>query len=59
VEEIELAASQKFILIDEVIKKYKLKNKVGYLCNLASVSRSGYYNYFSLESQKKMEQREI
>ncbi|UJL47582.1 IS3 family transposase [Virgibacillus sp. NKC19-16] len=57
-EEIELAASQKFVLINEIIKKYKLKNKVSYLCTLAGVSRSGYYNYFTLESQKGRKQRE-
>lgn len=33
-----------------MIKKYKLKNKVSYLCQIAKVSRSGYYNYFSSKS---------
>jgi transposase InsO family protein len=36
-----------------VIKKYKLNNMVSYLCNVAGASRSGYYNYFSLKSQKQ------
>lgn len=46
-----LSAEEKYILIDTVIKKYKLKNLVSYLCKLSGVSRSGYYNYFSLKSQ--------
>ena len=37
-------------MIKATIKKYKLKNKLSYLCKLAGVSRSGYYNYFSLKS---------
>jgi putative transposase len=41
-----------------VIVKYKLKNMVSYLCTLASVSRSGYYNYFSLKSQEHRKQRD-
>jgi len=31
---------------------------VSYLCELVSVSRSGYYNYFSLKSQEHRKQRE-
>ena len=50
---IELPPSQKFILIRSVIEKYQLKNMVSYLCTLAGVSRSGYYNYFSLKSQEQ------
>jgi putative transposase len=34
-----------------VVEKYQLKNMVSYLCTIAGVSRSGYYNYFSEESQ--------
>ncbi|KKB36016.1 Mobile element protein [Bacillus thermotolerans] len=36
-----------------MIEKYQLKNMVSYLCTLAGVSRSGYYNYFSFESQER------
>jgi transposase InsO family protein len=43
-------AKEKYIIIQETIKKYKLKNKIGFLCELAGVSRSGYYNYFSPRS---------
>lgn len=47
------------MLIRDVIEKYNLKNMVSYLCDIAGVSRSGYYNYFSLPSQKRREQRDI
>ncbi|MEB6549590.1 IS3 family transposase [Heyndrickxia sporothermodurans] len=54
-EEITLPPSQKFILIRSVIEKYQLENMVSYLCEVAGVSRSGYYNYFSEKSQKQRE----
>ena len=41
-----------------MIKKYKLKGKITYLCKLANVSRSGYYNYFSLQAQEKRNMKE-
>ena len=31
---------------------------VSYLCELVGVSRSGYYNFFSPESQEKRKQKE-
>lgn len=37
-------------MIKKIIQKYKLKNKLSYLCQLAGISRSGYYNYFSFKS---------
>jgi len=40
-----------------VIKKYKLKNMVSYLCKVTGVSRSGYYNYFSDKSQNLIKKR--
>lgn len=43
---------QKFQLIRAVVEKHKLKNMISYLCNVAQVSRSGYYNYFSSKSQQ-------
>ncbi|MTK10794.1 MAG: IS3 family transposase [Clostridiaceae bacterium] len=52
-EEIILAAEQKFIIINSVIEKCKLKNMVSHLCQIAEVSRSGYYNYFSSKSQEQ------
>lgn len=49
---------QKFNLINFVVKKHKLKNMVSYLCEMVGVSRSGYYNYFSLKSQKARNKRD-
>jgi transposase InsO family protein len=37
---------------------YNLKNMVSYLCDVVGVSRSGYYNYFSVKSQKRRGQKE-
>ena len=31
---------------------------ISYLCKIAGVSRSGYYNYFSSKSQNQEEQRD-
>jgi putative transposase len=45
-------------LIRSVIEKYELKNMVSFLCEISGVSRSGYYNYFSLKSQDRRDQRE-
>lgn len=42
-----VSASEKFEIIKSIITKYKLKNRVSYLCNISEVSRSGYYRYFS------------
>jgi putative transposase len=36
-----------------VVEKYKLKNMVSFLCEVSGVSRSGYYNYFSSDSQER------
>lgn len=36
-----------------MISKYKLKNKLSYLCEMSSVSRSGYYRYFSYNAQQQ------
>jgi putative transposase len=53
-----VSAEQKYLLIRSVIEKYELKGMVCYLCDISAVSRSGYYNYFSSESQVKRDQRE-
>lgn len=42
--------TQKFELIHQIIEKYQLKRMVGYLCEIANVSRSGYYRYFNDEA---------
>ncbi|MDR5658007.1 IS3 family transposase [Serpentinicella sp. ANB-PHB4] len=56
--EINIPVSQRFELIKSVIEKFKLKNKVRYLCKQAKVSPSGYYNYFSLASLERRKQRD-
>ncbi|WP_373284348.1 IS3 family transposase [Virgibacillus oceani] len=55
---VKISAEQKFLLIRSVIEKFGLKRIVKYLCTVAGVSTSGYYNYFSLKSQQRREQRE-
>ncbi|WP_233499244.1 IS3 family transposase [Bacillus weihaiensis] len=57
-EEVRLPASQKYILIREVIEKNNLKHMVKFLCEAAGVSRSGYYNYFSAKSEEQRKRQE-
>jgi len=45
-----LLTQEKFILLNSVIQKFNLKNMLSYLCKSASVSRSGYYNYYCSNS---------
>lgn len=52
-----MAADEKFILISHILKKYKCKNSISSLCEIAGVSRSGYYNYFTSTSQNRRIQR--
>jgi hypothetical protein len=55
-------AKEKFIIIQETIEKYKLKNKIEFLCELAGVSRSGYYNYFlpkSISTRSRQDSKDI
>jgi transposase InsO family protein len=53
-----LVAEEKFVLISHILEKYKLKNSTSALCKIASISRSGYYNYFTLTSQNRRIQRD-
>lgn len=51
-----LEARTIFILIEKLIKKHSLKKMTGYPCDVAGVSRSGYYNYLKtldIEMRKK------
>ena len=54
---IELPPSQRYILIRSVIEKYKLNHMVEYLCEIAGVSRSGYYQYFSAKSHEQRKRK--
>lgn len=51
--------SQVYEIIKELVKKYDEKAQVKYLCSLAEVSRSGYYNYFSEKSIQNRNKKEI
>ncbi|WP_242225430.1 IS3 family transposase, partial [Bacillus cereus group sp. BfR-BA-01380] len=57
-EQVILTPSQKYILIRSVIEKYQLKHMVSYLCKIVEVSRSGYYNYFSMKSQEQRKRKD-
>lgn len=46
------------MLISQITEKYKLKDVISTLCKIAGVSRSGYYNYFTLTSQNRRSQRD-
>ena len=48
---------RKFILIQEIINKHGLKKMISYLCEIAGVSRSGYYNYFSETARNKRKEK--
>lgn len=43
---------EKYCIIKKTITKYKLKNQLRYLCEIAQISRSGYYNFYSTKSKK-------
>ncbi|MFF2877797.1 IS3 family transposase [Gottfriedia sp. NPDC057991] len=53
-----ISPSQKYTLIRSIIEKFELKHIVTYLCKIAGVSRSGYYNYFSIKSQERRKQQD-
>ncbi|WP_374120492.1 IS3 family transposase [Neobacillus sp. PS3-40] len=53
-----LLPCQKYVLIRSVIEKYQLKDMVSYLCEIAGVSRSGYYSYFSAKSQEQRKRKD-
>lgn len=54
-----MLTQEKFNLINSILQKYKLKNKLSYLCNLLKVSRSGYYNYFCSKSSATRNNQEL
>lgn len=53
-----LKISERYELIDSIIREYRLKGMVKYLCKIAEVSRSGYYYWKNNEATryKKYEQ---
>ncbi|WDV44089.1 IS3 family transposase [Clostridiaceae bacterium M8S5] len=56
---VSLIKSEKFKIIRDTIEKYNLKDKLEFLCSIAGVSRSGYYNYFSKFSIAYRHKREL
>ncbi|WP_407083019.1 IS3 family transposase [Paenibacillus polygoni] len=56
--EINITTTQKFELIHQIIDKYQLKRIVRYLCQIAHVSRSGYYRYFSKEAMQARQKQD-
>lgn len=56
---IALSTAEKYILIKDVIKSNKLKNMIKYLCDVAEVSRSGYYNFFSNKSKERRIKQDV
>lgn len=51
--------SQVYEIIKELVEKYGEKAQIKYLCGLAEVSRSGYYNYFNEKSVQNRNKKEI
>lgn len=51
--------SKVYEIIKELVEKYDENNQVKYLCELANVSRSGYYNYFSNKSINNRKMKEL
>jgi len=60
VKSVNLNSSIIFMIIHHIILRYNYKNMVRHLCEMASVSRSGYYNYLkSIEKRNNKEQRDL
>ncbi len=53
-----LTIDEKYELISLTIKENLTRGMIKFLCQVAEVSRSGYYNYFSETSSKSRENRE-
>nr|WP_228469420.1 IS3 family transposase [Paenibacillus sp. JNUCC-31] len=56
--EIQLSTWQKFELIQQMMRAYPLQRKVHVLCEIAGVSRSGYYRYRSENAQLHRQKQE-
>lgn len=53
-----LVAAQAFMLIESIVKKLSLNNVIKQLCNVAAVSRSGYYNYLKSKNNRKKREKQ-
>ncbi|ASS92788.1 IS3 family transposase [Peribacillus simplex] len=56
--EIILIATEKFYLIERTIRINQLKKAVSYLCKLAGVSRSSYYDWLKAASTRELCQKQ-
>ena len=52
-----IAPNKVYFLIDEIIEKYNFKNMVKHLCEIAGVSRSGYYKHHKVTSKKELREQ--
>lgn len=51
--------SKVYEIIRELVEEYEEQGQIKYLCELAKVSRSGYYNYFSKKSIANRDKKEL
>lgn len=51
--------SQVYEIIKELVEKYDDNAQIKYLCEIAKVSRSGYYNYFSKKAIENRNKKEV
>ncbi|WP_230131452.1 IS3 family transposase [Bacillus sp. CECT 9360] len=51
-EEEKITTSEKFMLIEQTIRRFALSHMVTYLCKMAGVSRSGYYAWIKDENER-------
>ncbi|WP_342614023.1 IS3 family transposase [Peribacillus frigoritolerans] len=56
--EIILTTAEKFYLIERTIRTYQLKKAVSYLCKLAGVSRSGYYDWLKAAPSRELREEQ-
>ncbi|MEH7746855.1 IS3 family transposase [Neobacillus drentensis] len=56
IEEETITKTEKFMIIEQIIRKYGITRMVTYLCNAAGVSRSGYYAWLKAESLRNARQ---
>jgi predicted RNase H-like nuclease (RuvC/YqgF family) len=53
-----LTAAEKFYLIERTIRIHQLKKAVSYLCKLAGVSRSGYYDWLKAATYRELREEQ-
>ncbi|MCP3033614.1 IS3 family transposase, partial [Halobacillus sp. A1] len=56
-EEEEITTSEKFQLIEQVVRTHGFPQLIQYFCELANVSRSGYYNWLKAENTRQKRER--